>query len=88
MGAKVNHTPLGEADRVVAHYLPRRLEERQGVPGSVEVPASLNVEIGGCELSGAPGLVLRKLCEALAKAREAEAAAADGHVMTDLGGAA
>jgi hypothetical protein len=84
------HCALGldEDVSVSVSYHPRRIRDYGDGIWSMEIPASLHVNIGLLDLFGSPELVLRTLCEALARAREAEASADDGQLMTDLGGVA
>jgi hypothetical protein len=76
-----------DGDEVQAHFhAAHDLPMSYGDP--LRVPASIHVCIGGgLDLWGAPEVVLRTLCEALGRAREAEAAGTE-NVITDLGGAA
>jgi hypothetical protein len=84
------HCALGldEDVSVSVRYHPHRTCDYGASLGPMEIPAALHVNIGPFDLFGSPELVLRTLCEALARAREAEASADDGQLMTDLGGVA
>lgn len=74
-----------DGDEITARYHPERVVTNPRY--SLDVPAALHVRIGDdVSVWGAPEVVLRKLCDALARAREAEADSQA--VVTDLGGAA
>jgi hypothetical protein len=80
-------TYVEDGDEVQAHFhAAHELSMTYNDP--LRVPASIHVCIGdSLDLWGPPEVVLRTLCDALARAREAEAAGTES-VITDLGGAA
>ena len=79
------HVTEGDSVRA-AFSTANEVSLRHGEP--LRVPASIRVFIGdGLDLWGEPKVLLRVLADALARAREAEAAG-DQEEVTDLGGMA
>ena len=77
----------GEEEVRANHCAEREYAMRNGEP-ALRMPALLHVAVGNrLDLWGEPHALLRVLCDALARAREAEAAGSQ-EVVTDLGGMA